>query len=230
MRIEYLFAGIVYLIGISPYVLGLIQWLKPELLEVKLFDSKAWGLPDGFFGYIILALFSGLITWWATKMGVTEAFHMQENSKEKDRVRAKVNLINQLIDELNMALREVTEIANGRRTSLTNDFPAFQSTIDAQVQFFIATGPAFMKMIHGSYEKLRAQIVTIPKERAQDQDVRNGTELHPNLRANAEVVVSLLNELIFMLRNEMNDREIRIYRELEIEDRKIREEEKLRLI
>jgi hypothetical protein len=231
MKWEYFWAGVVNLIGMTPYAGAVMQWLWPSGLEAIVDLGKFLKFPDGFFGYVILALFTGWITWLATKAGVTAAFRMEQESKEKDRIRSKVNLVVQLVDELEIAIKEVERIKMGKSMSMSATFPAFAATIDLQVQYFIATGPAFMKMIHRYFDKLREKVEKLKSnlnltgsEKTETEPPQKSSELIHD----AEETLVLLNELVFMLRNEVSDREVRIFNEIKVEDQQRRDKERLR--
>ncbi len=180
--------------------------------------SHYFQVQNGFFWEILLAMFSGLVTWIATKAGVHAAFRMEKAEKEREKIRSKGNLIGQLTDELEMAIKELKGVESGSLSVIQTGFPVFHSTIDLQVEYFIAASPSFSKRIHWYYDKLMTEIDKF-KHLADPAAEMPAGELQ-GLKDYAVSIRMFLEELVVFLRNEMTARERRIYEQMQGEARK----------
>ncbi len=170
--------------------------------------NVAFEPPQGLIWYALLTCLGGLVAWMATKYGVLAAFRLEEETRERDRVRRKYSLIQKMINEFEMARRGLEGFVNNSQAFPAVSFPVFQGTVDLQVELFQAVDPTFLKVMHAYYERFQEKAARVQESRhgGPDEDDPARQEHVQDARA----LIQLIDEVIGLLKREMSDREMQI--------------------
>jgi hypothetical protein len=179
-------------------------------------------LPNGFFWYSLLTAVGGLIAWRATRAGVLSAFMLEQEATDKRRSRSKAVLISKLVFEFELAKADLEKFVLNPDAAIEVEFNVFYGTIKQQVEHLYAVDPSFMRLMQSYLEKFR-QGVRGPRDgqgRKESIKALEGGSQTPQ----AGVLIKLIDEVVFMLEQELSGGEMAVYREVREADKRKRGE------
>ena len=179
-------------------------------------------LPNGFFWYSVLTAAGGLIAWRATRSGVLSAFKLEQEADDRRRGRSKAVLISKLVFEFERAKTDLEKFVQNPDLAIEVEFNVFYGTIKQQVEHLYAVDPSFMRLMQSYLEKFR-QGVRGPRDDRDRKDAARAVE-GGSQNPQAEVLIKLIDEVVFMLEQELSGDEMAVYREVREADKRKRGE------
>ena len=185
-------------------------------------NGNVFLLPNGFFWYSLLTAAGGLIAWRATRAGVLSAFMLEQEADDKRRVRSKAVLISKLVFEFELAKSDLEKFVQSPDAGIEVEFNVFYGTIKQQVEHLYAVDPSFMRLMQSYLEKFR-QGVRGPRDSQGKKDSIKAIE-GGSQTPQAGVLIKLIDEVVFMLEQELSEDEMTVYREVRETDKRKRGE------
>ena len=176
-------------------------------------------LPNGFFWYSVLTAAGGLIAWRATRAGVLSAFKLEQEDNDQRRGRAKAVLISKLVFEFELAKTALERFVESPDASIEVEFNVFYGSFKQQVEHLYAVDPSFMRLMQSYLEKFRRGVRGHPDGPLGTSDDVDGTQ-----KPQAGVLIKLIDEVVFMLEQELSGDEMAVYRDVRETDKRKRGE------
>jgi hypothetical protein len=178
-----------------------------------------FNLPNGFFWYSVLTAAGGLIAWRATRSGVLSAFKLEQEDNDLRRGRAKAVLISKLVFEFELAKTALERFVESPDAAIEVEFNVFYGSFKQQVEHLYAVDPSFMRLMQSYLEKFRQGVRGHPDGPLGTSDDVDGTQ-----KPQAGVLIKLIDEVVFMLEQELSADEMAVYRGVREDDKRKRGE------
>jgi len=182
-------------------------------------SADVFNLPHGFFWYSVLTAAGGLIAWQATRAGVLSAFKLEQEDSDQRRGRAKAVLISKLVFEFELAKTALERFVESPDASIEVEFNVFYGSFKQQVEHLYAVDPSFMRLMQSYLEKFRRGVRGHPDGPLGTSDDVDGTQ-----KPQAGVLIKLIDEVVFMLEQELSGDEMAVYRDVRETDKRKRGE------
>jgi hypothetical protein len=178
-----------------------------------------FNVPNGFFWYSVLTAAGGLIAWRATRAGVLSAFKLEQEDNERRRGRSKAVLISKLVFEFELAKTALERFVESPDASIEVEFNVFYGSFKQQVEHLYAVDPSFMRLMQSYLEKFRRGV-----HGHADGPLGSAGGADGSQKPQAGVLIKLIDEVVFMLEQELSGDEMAIYRGVREDDKRKRGE------
>jgi hypothetical protein len=182
-------------------------------------SGGVFSLPNGFFWYSVLTAAGGLIAWRATRAGVLSAFKLEQEDNDKRRGRAKAVLISKLVFEFELAKTALERFVESPDASIEVEFNVFYGSFKQQVEHLYAVDPSFMRLMQSYLEKFRRGV-----RGHNEGPLGTGGAGDRSQQPQAGVLIKLIDEVVFMLEQELSGEEMAVYRGVREDDKRKRGE------
>jgi hypothetical protein len=181
--------------------------------------GSVFTFPNGFFWYSMLTAGGGLIAWRATRAGVLSAFKLEQEDNDQRRGRAKAVLISKLVFEFELAKTALERFVESPDASIEVEFNMFYGSFKQQVEHLYAVDPSFMRLMQSYLEKFRRGV-----RGHTDGPLGSGDAGDASQKPQAGVLIKLIDEVVFMLEQELSGDEMAVYRDVRETDKRKRGE------